>query len=91
MNFLAATQNSTAADVLTESKPTDGEESAMDMDYQLHRSGCLHHQDTVTLTFPKIVMECSDICSTADQLGLSDNQVTAVVSATPKAGGADLD
>ncbi|KAG0729571.1 hypothetical protein GWK47_030039 [Chionoecetes opilio] len=31
-----------------------------------------------------------DICSTADRLGLSDNQVTALVSATLKAGGADL-
>ncbi|KAG0721287.1 hypothetical protein GWK47_046750 [Chionoecetes opilio] len=36
-------------------------------------------------------MECVDICSTADRLGLSDNQVTALVSATLKAGGADLD
>ncbi|KAG0711398.1 hypothetical protein GWK47_020676 [Chionoecetes opilio] len=35
--------------------------------------------------------ECVDICSTADRLGLSDNQVTALVSATLKAGGADLD
>ncbi|KAG0730213.1 hypothetical protein GWK47_028706 [Chionoecetes opilio] len=36
-------------------------------------------------------MECVDICSTADRLGLSDNQVTALVSATLKAGGDDLD
>ncbi|KAG0713169.1 hypothetical protein GWK47_016806 [Chionoecetes opilio] len=49
------------------------------------------HQDTVTPTFPRRVMEWVDICSTADRLGLSDNQVTALVSATLKAGGADLD
>ncbi|KAG0714022.1 hypothetical protein GWK47_014951 [Chionoecetes opilio] len=61
------------------------------MDYQQPRPGCSHHQDTVTLTFPRRVMECVDICSTADRLGLSDNQVTALVSATLKAGGADLD
>ncbi|KAG0723598.1 hypothetical protein GWK47_042397 [Chionoecetes opilio] len=42
-------------------------------------------------TMTKRVMECLDICSTADRLGLSDNQVTALVSATLKAGGADLD
>ncbi|KAG0719363.1 hypothetical protein GWK47_007297 [Chionoecetes opilio] len=59
------------------------------MDYQQPRPGCSHHQDTVTLTFPRGVMECVDICSTADRLGLSDNQVTALVSATLKAGGAD--
>lgn len=36
-------------------------------------------------------MECDAICNTADQLGLPDNQVTALVSAILKAGGADLD
>ncbi|KAG0717686.1 hypothetical protein GWK47_053904 [Chionoecetes opilio] len=35
-------------------------------------------------------MECVYICSTADRLGLSDNQVTALVSATLRLVGADL-
>ncbi|KAG0725795.1 hypothetical protein GWK47_037899 [Chionoecetes opilio] len=90
-NFSAATQRRTAADVSTWAEPTDSEGNAEDMDYQQPRPGCSHHQDTVTLTFPRRVMECVDICSTADRLGLSDNQVTALVSATLKAGGADLD
>lgn len=45
----------------------------------------------MTLTFPRRVMECVDICSTTDHVELYDNQVTAVVSATLKANGADLD
>ena len=65
--------------------------NADDVDYQQPHPGCSYHQDTVTLTFPKRIMECVDICSTADRLGLSNNQVTAEVSATLKAGGADLD
>ncbi|KAK8384714.1 hypothetical protein O3P69_014350 [Scylla paramamosain] len=49
----------------------------------------LEHEDTVTLTFPRIVVDA--ICNTADRLGFSDNQVTALVSSTFKAGEADLD
>ncbi|KAG0706298.1 hypothetical protein GWK47_024335 [Chionoecetes opilio] len=90
-NFSAATQRRTAADVSTWADPTDSEGNAEDMDYQQPLPGCSHHQDTVTLTFPRRVMECVDICSTANRPGLSDNQVTALVSATLKAGGADLD
>lgn len=93
-NFSAATQYRTADDVPTFADSTDSEqnvEDLSDMDYQQPRPGCSHRQDTVTLTFPRRVMECVDICSMADRLGLSDNQVTAIVSATLKAGGADLD
>ena len=41
------------------------------------------------LTFPRRVMDCVDICSTVDRLRLSDNQVTALVSATLKADGVE--
>lgn len=90
-NSLVVTQRRTDVDVSTWSSPTDSEGSAKDMDYQQPRPGCSHRHDTVTFTFSRRVMECVDICSTADRLELSNNQVTAVVSVTLKAIGADLD
>ncbi|XP_076061448.1 uncharacterized protein LOC143037211 [Oratosquilla oratoria] len=61
------------------------------MDYQQPRHRCSYHEDTVTMTFPRRVVECDAICNTADRLGLSDNQVTALVYAILKTGGANLD
>ncbi|KAG0727935.1 hypothetical protein GWK47_033561 [Chionoecetes opilio] len=91
LQFFIATQRRTAADVSTWADPTDSEGNAEDMDYQQPRPGCSHHQDTGDSHISQEGHECVDICSTADRLGLSDNQVTALVSATLKAGGADLD
>lgn len=52
---------------------------------------CSSKQNTITLHFPRSIMTSEEICSAADQLSLSDNQTTAIVSAVLKAGGADLD
>ena len=65
------------------------DDEVTDADYQQPVPGC-SFDDFVMLKFPKKIMECEDICSASDRLALSDNQVTAIVSAVLKAGGADL-
>ena len=42
------------------------------------------------MEFSRDIMEDEGICAAADRLGMSDNQVTAVVVAVLKAGGADV-
>ncbi|KAK8394260.1 hypothetical protein O3P69_006451 [Scylla paramamosain] len=62
---------------------SDSNTNTEDMDYQQPRPGihgCSYHEDTVTLTFPRRIIECDAIFNTAYRLGLSDNQVTALVS-----------
>lgn len=91
-HFSATAERETATH-LTWADSTDSEgttEDNQDMDYQ-PVAGCSQHQAAVTLTFPRKIMECLEICNAADRLALSDNQVTTMVSATLKAGGADLD
>ena len=46
--------------------------------------------DKVQLQFSRDIMSDEGICSVGDRLGMSDNQVTAVVAAVLKAGGADI-
>ena len=92
-NFSATTQQRIAADESVWADPTytNSKDNAEDMEYQQPCPGCSHHQELVTLTFPKRIVDSVDICCTADHLRLSDNQVTPLVSSTLKAGGADLE
>ena len=61
-----------------------------DEDYQPETASMAHYANMVTLALRRKVMECDDICNTADCLTLSDNQVTTMVSAVFKAEGDDL-
>ena len=81
-NFSTTTLQRIAADESAWAYPTynNSKDSAEDMDYEQPRPGCSHHQELVTLTFPRRIMDSVDISSTGDRLGLSDNQVTASVS-----------
>lgn len=81
-----------------ESLDTDGEDDdgssgvldIRDTDYHPPISCTSKNATTINLEFPRAVMSCEEICSTADRLALSDNQTTAMVAAVLKAGGADL-
>ena len=73
----------------TESEDADDDDT-FDADYQPESSSTAQYANMVNLAFPRKVMECDEICNTADRLALTDNQVTAMVPAVLKAGGADL-
>ena len=65
-----------------------------DADYQPETTSMARYANVVTLALPRKVLECDDICNTADFLALSNHQVTAMVtamvSAEFKAEGDDL-
>ena len=65
-----------------------------DADYKAETTSMACYANMVTLAIPRKVLQCDDICNTADCLVLSDNQVTAMVtamvSAAFKAEGDDL-
>ena len=67
-----------------------------DHEYEDNDTSFTHSYSTCTkdkrvlLEFSRDIMEDEGICAAADRLGMSDNQVTAVVVAVLKAGGADV-
>ena len=53
-------------------------DNTYDADYQPETTSMARYANVVTLALPRKVMECDDICNTADCLALSDNQVTTM-------------
>lgn len=61
----------------------------VDADFNIDER-CGKH-NSVTLNFPRKIMQCEQITEAGDRLKLSDNQVTMIVSSVLKAAGGDLD
>ncbi|KAG0727833.1 hypothetical protein GWK47_033796 [Chionoecetes opilio] len=67
LQFFSCHTAKDCCDVSTWADPTDMKGMQRTWITNKPRPGCSHHQDTVTLTFPRGVMECVALCSTADR------------------------